>query len=59
MKQNWSDLDDQQQIAFILIGAALVCCVLSIFIDKWSYALGWFGLGLMVGGILSWSWNRF
>ena len=23
------------------------------------YAFGWFGLGLMVGGILSWSWNRF
>jgi len=59
MKQGWSDLDNQQQIAFILIGAAMVCCVLTIFIDKWSYALGWFGLGLFVGGFFSLWWNRF
>jgi len=59
MKQGWSDLDDREQIAFILIGAAMVCCFLSIFIDKWSYALGWFGLGLFVGGCLSLWWNRF
>ena len=52
-------LDNQQEIAFILIGASLICLVLTLVIDKWSYALGWFGLGLMVGGILSWSWNRF
>lgn len=59
MKQGWSDQDNQLQIAFILIGAALLCCLLSIFIDKWSYALGWFGLGLGVGGFFNLFWKRF
>jgi hypothetical protein len=35
------------------------CLLISLFVDKWAYALGWFGCGLMVGGFISLWWQRF
>ena len=50
-------MSNQQQIFFILVG--LVCLTLSLFIDKWSYALSWFGWGFLAGGFLSLYRKRF
>jgi len=50
MNSNWSDLSRELQVFFICAGLAMGCLLVSLFVDKWAYALDWFGSGLMVGG---------
>ena len=59
MSQKWSDAPREAQVFFICLGVAMGCLLISLFVDKWANALGWFGFGLTIGGFISLWWRRF
>ena len=59
MSQKWSDVSRELQVFFICAGLAMVCLLISLFVNKWAHALDWFGSGLMVGGFINLWWQRF